>query len=67
MYPPNQRLRKPDKLSQGTQSQTSYPRVQWENTLDKRELQNPSQGAEQKAEVRDRDAESKREREREGE
>ena len=36
MHLPNQRLRKPDKLSQGTHSQTSYPKVQWENTLDKR-------------------------------
>ena len=37
MYPANQRLRNPDKLSQGVQNQTSYPRVQWENTLDKKE------------------------------
>ena len=65
MHLPNQRLGKPDKLSQGAHSQTSYPKVQWENTLDKRELQNPSQRAEQRAEGRDRDAE--REREREGE
>ena len=36
MHPPNQRLRRPDKLSQGAHSQTSYPKVQWENTLDKR-------------------------------
>ena len=28
MHPPNQRLGKPDKLSQGAHSQTSYPRVQ---------------------------------------
>ena len=34
MHPANQRLRKSDKLSQGTHKQTSYPRVQWENTLD---------------------------------
>ena len=37
MHPANQRLRKPDKLSQGVHNQTSYPRVQWGNTLDKRE------------------------------
>ena len=35
MHPANQRLRKPDKLSQGVHKQTSYPRVQWKNTLDK--------------------------------
>ena len=37
MHPANQRLGKPDKLSQGAHKQTSYPRVQWKNTLDKRE------------------------------
>ena len=42
MHPANQRPRKPDKLSQGAHNQTSYPRIQWENTLDKRGLQNPS-------------------------
>ena len=36
MHPVNQRLGKPDKLSQGAHKQTSYPRVQWENTLHKR-------------------------------
>ena len=36
MHPANQRLRKPDKLSQGAHNQTSYPKVQWENTLDKK-------------------------------
>ena len=36
MHPANQRLRKPDKLSQGVHNGTSYPRVQGENTLDKR-------------------------------
>ena len=36
MHLPNQRLRKLDKLSQGAHSQKSYPKVQWENTLDKR-------------------------------
>ena len=36
MHPANQRLGKPDKLSQGAHKQTSYPRVQWRNTLDKR-------------------------------
>ena len=41
MHPANQRLRKPDKLSQGLHNQTSYPRVQWENTLDKREATEP--------------------------
>ena len=34
--PTNQRLGKPDNLSQGTHSQTSYPRVQQENTLNKK-------------------------------
>ena len=37
MPPANQRPGKPDKLSQGMHNQTSYPRVQWENTLDKRD------------------------------
>ena len=41
MHPANQRLRKPDKLSQGVHNQTSYPRVQWENTLDKRGTTEP--------------------------
>ena len=41
MHPANQRFGKPDKLSQGVHNQTSYPRIQWENTLDKRGLQNP--------------------------
>ena len=36
MHPANQRPRKPYKLSQGVHKQTGYPRVQWENTLDKR-------------------------------
>ena len=36
MHPANQRPRKPDKLPQGVHNQTSYPRIQWENTLDKR-------------------------------
>ena len=36
MHPANQRPRKPDKLSQGAHNQTSYPKIQWENTLDKR-------------------------------
>ena len=36
MHLANQRLAKPDKLSQGAHSQTSYPKVQWENTLDKK-------------------------------
>ena len=36
MHPANQKLRKLDKLSQGAHKQTSYPRVQWEITLDKR-------------------------------
>ena len=41
MHLANQRPRKPDKLSQGGYNQTSYPKIQWENTLDKRGLQNP--------------------------
>ena len=36
MHLANQRSGKPDKLSQGAHKQTSYPRVQWGNTLDKR-------------------------------
>ena len=44
MHPPNQRLRKPDKLSQGAHSQTSYPKVQWENTLDKRGKKEETRG-----------------------
>ena len=34
-------LEKPDKVAQGTHNQTSYPRVQWENTLDKRGTKEP--------------------------
>ena len=41
MHPANQRLGKPDKLSQGAHNQTSYPRVQWEITLDKRGATEP--------------------------
>ena len=41
MHPTNQRPGKPDKLSQGVHKQTSYPRVQWRNTLDKREATDP--------------------------
>ena len=36
MHPANQKPGKPDKLSQGAHKQTSYPRVQWGNTLDKK-------------------------------
>ena len=36
MHPANQRPGKPDKLAQGAHKQTSYCRVQWGNTLDKR-------------------------------
>ena len=36
MHPANQRPRKPDKLSQGAHNQTCYPKIQWENTLDKK-------------------------------
>ena len=36
MQTANQRLAKPDKLSQGVHIQTSYPSIQWENTLDKK-------------------------------
>ena len=36
MHLTNQRPGKPDMLSQGAYTQTIYPRVQWENTLDKR-------------------------------
>ena len=38
MHPANQRPRKP---AQGAHKQTSYPRVQWGNTLDKREATDP--------------------------
>ena len=41
MHPANQRPRKPDKLSQGVHKQTGYPRVQWQNKLDKREATDP--------------------------
>ena len=41
MHPAKQRFGKPDKLSQGVHKQTSYPRVQWENTLDKWEATEP--------------------------
>ena len=41
MHPANQRPGKPDKLSQGAYNQTSYPKSQRENTLDKRGLHNP--------------------------
>ena len=41
MHPANQRSGKPDKLSQGVHKQTSYPRVQWGNTLYKRETTDP--------------------------
>ena len=44
MHPANQRPGKPDKLSQGVHNQTSYPRVQWENTLDKMGTTEPQQG-----------------------
>ena len=41
MHPTSQRPGKPDKLSQGVHKQTSYPRVQWGNTQDKRETTDP--------------------------
>ena len=44
MHLPNQRPRKPDRLSQDAHSQTSYPRVQRQNTLDRKGLQNPTKG-----------------------
>ena len=34
--PANQWPGKSDKLTQGVNNQTSYPRVQWENTLEKK-------------------------------
>ena len=52
MHPPNQRLRKPDKLSQGAHNQTSYPKVQWENTLDTKGWQNPSREKKMRGEGR---------------
>ena len=63
----NQRLGKPDKLSQGAQSQTSYPKIQWENTLDKRGLQNPSKEGRMKKKEKGRERKRERERERERE
>ena len=48
MHPANQRPRKPDKLSQGAHNQTSYPKIQWGNTLDKKGTTEPQgQGEEQ--------------------
>ena len=41
MHLANQSSRKLDKLSQGSHKLTSYPRVQWGNTLDKREATDP--------------------------
>ena len=41
MHLANQRPRKPDKLSQGAHNQTSYPKIQWQNTLDKRGAAEP--------------------------
>ena len=46
MHLPNQRPGKPEKLSQGEDNQTSYPRVQWENSLDKRGCRAPVEGDE---------------------
>ena len=54
MHPPNQRLGKPDKLSQGAQSQTSYPRLQWGNTLDKRDTAEPQGARQERAEEKER-------------
>ena len=53
---------KPDKLSQGAHNQTSYTRVQWENTLDKRGWRAPvremllrrTQGMQEHRETRDK-------------
>ena len=41
IHPANQRPRKPDKLSQGAHNQTSYPKIKWENTLEKRGTTEP--------------------------
>ena len=41
MHPANLRPRKPDKLSQGAHNQTSYPKIQWENTLHKKRATEP--------------------------
>ena len=49
MHPANQRPGKPDKITQGAHNQISYPRIQWENTLDKRGATEP-----QKEECRER-------------
>ena len=43
MHLANQRPGKPDKLSQGAHNQTSYPKIQWENTLDKRGTTEPQE------------------------
>ena len=47
MHPANQKPGKPDKLSQGVHMQTSYPRVQWGNTLDKRKATDPREEEEE--------------------
>ena len=59
MHPPNQRLRRSDKLSQGVHSKTSYPKVQWENTLDKRGLQKKQR---ERGKRSNKEAESKKQR-----
>ena len=41
MHLANQRPGKPDNLSQGAHNQTSYPRIQWKNTLDKKGTTEP--------------------------
>ena len=43
MHPANQRPAKPEKLSQGAHNQTSYLRIQWEITLDKRGATEPQE------------------------
>ena len=56
MHLANQRPGKPDKLSQGAHNKTSYPKIQWEDTLGKRGT-TESQGNDNTC--REREAESK--------
>ena len=64
MHPANQRLGKPDKLSQGAHK-TSYPRVQWEITLDKRGATEPQREEKQAREKPERGEHKVKEQEQE--
>ena len=58
MHPANQRPGKPDKLSQGAHKQTSYPRVQWGNTLDKKGSHRPQEQQQEGKQINQREAET---------